>query len=107
MTNKDAYRSSVSARLNALYLRLLEWHASLVLSNFRDVKVSLKLHRSPDVTIHITVPKHTHTYIHANKKTTHRASANSNCSLAGLVVSASAQYLTVPNKPTPRSLFAT
>ena len=66
MTNKDAYRSSVSARLNALYLRLLEWHASLVLSNFRDVKVSLKLHRSPDVTIHITVPKHTH--IHTCKQ---------------------------------------
>ena len=49
MTNKDAYWSSVSARLNALYLGLLEWHASLVLSNLRDVKVSLKLHRSPNV----------------------------------------------------------
>ena len=94
-------RSSVSARLNAVYLGLLEWQASLVLSKLRDVKVSLKLHRSPDVTVHITVPKHTQTYIHANKKTTHmhRASANSNCSLAGLVVSASAQDLQYQTSP--------
>ena len=87
----------------SLSLSGFAWHAFLVLSNLRYLKISLALQRSPDITTHNgTSKRNTHTYIHANKKTTPQRT-----SFAGLVVSASALDLTIPNKPTPRSLFAT
>ena len=65
--------------LNAFYLDLLGWHPFLVLSNLRDVKISLNLQRNPDVTILIMVPKVNHTHIHTcKKKTTHKASVTTN-----------------------------
>ena len=83
------------------------WHALLVLSNLRYLKISLVLRRSPDITMHNGNQSqiHTHTYIHATRR--QHTEHHLRTSFAGLAVSASALDLTIPNKPTPRSLFAT
>ena len=52
------------------------WHALLVLSNLRYLKISLVLRRSHDITMHNGNQSQIHTHIHTcNKKTTHRASS--------------------------------
>ena len=82
------------------------WHAFLVLSNLRYLKIPLALQRTTDITMHNGTSKrstHTHTYMQTRRHTEHHLRT----SFAGLVVSASALDLTIPNKPTPRSLFAT
>ena len=59
----------------SLSLSGFAWHAFLVLSNLRYLNISLALQRSPDITMHNGTSKrnvHAHTYIHANKKTTHK-----------------------------------
>ena len=61
----------------SLSLSGFAWHAFLVLSNLRYLKISLAPRRSPDITMHDGTQSqtHIHTYIHSNKKTTHRASS--------------------------------
>ena len=82
------------------------WHALLVLSNLRYLKISLVLRRSPDITMHNGNQSQIHTHIiHATRR--QHTEHHLRTSFAGLAVSASALDLTIPNKPTPRSLFAT
>ena len=87
---------------------VLEFDQTLSLSLSQDLlgmHISLALPRSPDITMYNGIQSRTHTYTHATRR--QHTDHHLRTSFAGLLVSASVLDLTVPNKPTPCSSFAT